>query len=176
MPDEAAVERFMTSTNALAWHARNDAGADMAETVPALIAAHPHYKTEIEAWRDRFGEMLSGEIAGSIALLDRLAERDTPLALLTNMAAETQTICFAPFTRTHLFHAIVVSGVEKIAKPDPRIYAITLERLGVRADETLFIDDAPANVVGAEQAGLAAHLFTTPAKLAQALAELGLVD
>ncbi len=155
---------------------RNDAGADMAETVPALIAAHPQYKAEILAWRDRFGEMISGEIAGSIALLDQLAARNTPLALLTNMAAETQDVCFAHFTRRHLFKTVVVSGVEKIAKPNTAIYAMTLERMGARADETLFIDDSPANIAGAERAGLAAHLFTSPGKLAQALAEMGLVD
>ncbi len=154
---------------------RNDAGADMAKTVPALIAAHPHYKAEIEAWRDRFGEMISGEIPGSIALLDKLAARGVLLALLTNMAEETQAVCFAPFTRRHLFRTIVVSGVEKIAKPDAAIYAMTLERMGARADETLFIDDSPANIAGAERAGLATHLFTTPGKLAEALAEADLV-
>jgi HAD superfamily hydrolase (TIGR01509 family) len=176
MPDEAGIERFLTSTDALGWHARNDAGADMAETVPALIAAHPHYKAEIEAWRDRFGEMVSGELPDSIAVLDRLAAQGTPLALLTNMAAETQDVCFAPFTRRHLFKTIVVSGVEKVAKPEAAIYAMTLDRMGARANETLFIDDSPANIAGAERVGLAAHLFTSAGKLTQALAEAGLCD
>jgi 2-haloacid dehalogenase len=175
LPDEAAIERFLAETDALAWHMRNDAGADMAVSVPALIAAHPRYRAEIEAWRDRFGEMISGEIAGSIALLDQLAARGTPLALLTNMAEETQAVCFAPFTRRHLFRTVVVSGVEKIAKPDKRIYDMTLERMGARADETLFIDDSPANIAGAAQAGLATHLFTSPEKLAEALADSGLL-
>jgi 2-haloacid dehalogenase len=119
--------------------------------------------------------MLSGEIAGSVALLDQLAAKGVPLGMLTNMAVETQEVCFAPFTRRHLFMTVVVSGVEKIAKPDPAIYALTLDRMGAEASETLFIDDSPANVSGAERAGLAAHLFTSPENLTRTLAEAGLL-
>jgi HAD superfamily hydrolase (TIGR01509 family) len=78
-------------------------------------------------------------------------------------------------TRLHLFKTIVVSGVEKIAKPDRRIYDMTLDRMGARAAETLFIDDSAANIAGAAQAGLATHLFTGPEKLTEALADAGLL-
>ena len=49
---------------------------------------------------------------------------------------------------------VVDGGVIGILKPDPRIYGIALEHLGVRADECVFIDDQPFNIEGAQQAGL----------------------
>jgi 2-haloacid dehalogenase/putative hydrolase of the HAD superfamily len=173
--DEAAMERFLAEAVTLDWHQHNDAGALMADTLPPLIARHPHYEAEIRAWGDRYTETISGEIEGSVALLDELAVRNIPPALLTNMPADQQDACLRHCTRLHLFKSIVVSGVEKIAKPDKRIYDMTLERMGTRADETLFIDDSAANIAGAARAGLATHLFMSPEKLAEALAEFGLL-
>jgi HAD superfamily hydrolase (TIGR01549 family) len=173
--DHDEMERFLGEVLTLDWHARNDGGALMDDTIPALIAAHPRYEAEIRAFQGRYTETIDGEIEGSVALLDRLAARGAPLGLLTNMPADQQDACFRHCTRLHLFQAIVVSGVEKIAKPDPRIYALALERLGVRAEETLFVDDSPRNVKGAARAGLAAHRFTTPEALGEALAEAGLL-
>jgi 2-haloacid dehalogenase/putative hydrolase of the HAD superfamily len=173
--DDAAMERFLAEAVTLDWHQQNDGGALMADTLPPLIARHPHYETEIRAWGDRYTETISGEIEGSVALLDQLAARNIPLALLTNMPADQQDACLRHCTRLHLFKTIVVSGVEKIAKPDRRIYDMTLDRMGARAAETLFIDDSAANIAGAAQAGLATHLFTGPEKLTEALADAGLL-
>lgn len=49
---------------------------------------------------------------------------------------------------------VVDGGIVGILKPDPRIYEIALDRLGTAPDETVFIDDQPFNIEGAEQAGL----------------------
>ncbi|HSD83197.1 MAG TPA: HAD family phosphatase, partial [Anaerolineae bacterium] len=52
------------------------------------------------------------------------------------------------------FDVIVISAEEKIAKPDPRLYLLTLERLGVQADEAIFLDDVSENVFAAQTLGL----------------------
>ncbi|MGE3304254.1 MAG: HAD family hydrolase [Hyphomonadaceae bacterium] len=173
--DPAEMERFLAEVLTMEWHIPNDSGVVMGERVAALAARHPHYADEIAAFQARYAETIAGEIEGSIALLDKLAAAGAPLGLLTNMPLDQQEACFSHCTRLHLFKAIVVSGAEKISKPDPRIYALALERLGADAAETLFVDDSPANVAGAERAGLAAHLFTSPAKLGQALEAAGLI-
>jgi putative hydrolase of the HAD superfamily len=67
------------------------------------------------------------------------------------------------------FGVIVSSAAVGITKPDPRIYALTLERLGVQAGEALFVDDNPKLAEGARTAGLAAIHFVNPESL---LAEL----
>jgi putative hydrolase of the HAD superfamily len=90
------------------------------------------------------------------------------LALLTNNVREWQ-----PLWRTEhldeLFETIVDSGFVGLRKPDPRIYALTLERLGLRAEECVFVDDLAPNVDAARELGFHAVLF---ADAEQAIAEI----
>jgi epoxide hydrolase-like predicted phosphatase len=72
------------------------------------------------------------------------------------------------------FDAVVISGREGIMKPDPAAYRLALERLGTRAEETVFVDDTARNVAAAERLGLRALRFTGVAALREALSELGL--
>lgn len=85
--------------------------------------------------------------------------RGVATALLTNNARE-----FAAFWRPllpldELFDDVVDSSEVGMRKPDPRIFELSLERLGVTAGRTAFVDDAPGNVEGARRAGLQAVLI-----------------
>jgi HAD superfamily hydrolase (TIGR01509 family) len=57
------------------------------------------------------------------------------------------------------FDVIVFSAEEKVCKPHPQIFNIALEKLGVRASSTLFVDDKPKNIEGAKQLGVHAVLY-----------------
>ena len=72
------------------------------------------------------------------------------------------------------FADIVVSGEEKMVKPDAAIYRLALSRFGLNADEAVFIDDNAANVAGAEAIGLPAILFTDAGSLRVSLRAMGL--
>lgn len=81
--------------------------------------------------------------------------------LLTNNAKE-----FEPFWRPvlpldELFDDVIDSSAVGLRKPDPRIYQLALERLGVAAEDAVFIDDAPGNVEGARAVGMKAVLIGT---------------
>ena len=54
------------------------------------------------------------------------------------------------------FEHVIESSKAGVRKPDPRIFALACERLGVEAGRTAFIDDFEGNVVGARAAGLLA--------------------
>ena len=69
----------------------------------------------------------------------------------------------------------MVSGDEKLVKPDPAIYELCLKRNNLPAAECLFIDDSEKNVRGAEVVGIRAHHFTTPEKLKAALKGWGVL-
>lgn len=69
----------------------------------------------------------------------------------------------------NLCDVVVYSHEEGMQKPDPRFYRVVTGRLGVEPEEALFLDDKPACVEGARQAGLTAVLF---ADNAQAIADL----
>jgi len=72
------------------------------------------------------------------------------------------------------FDVIVVSGCEGLMKPDPAIYALALERLGVRAEEAIFLDDFQRNIAAARQVGLHALSFRGLSLLRKQLRELGI--
>ena len=68
---------------------------------------------------------------------------------------------------TSMVELAIYSHEEGIHKPDPRIFAIATERLGIPPAEIVFLDDAPANVDAARACGLQAVLFTsTPQAIA----------
>ena len=73
------------------------------------------------------------------------------------------------------FRDVVVSGVEKLAKPDPAIYRLAQRRFGHTPGELFFIDDNPANVAAARACGWQASLFTDAASLERELLSRGLL-
>jgi putative hydrolase of the HAD superfamily len=90
-------------------------------------------------------------------------------ALLSNSWVGARREEEARFHFAAMTDLIVYSHESGCAKPDPRIFALTCERLGVQPEETVFLDDVPANVAAAQASGLRAILFTGTA---QAIAEI----
>lgn len=175
IPEPDRLERFLRDVCPLSWHRLHDSGVPMGVTIPRRQAEFPEFADEIAAWKTRFGEMITGPIAGTVALARRLKTAGVPMAVLTNMPSEMVETCFGPFGLKPLFDAIVVSGDEGCAKPDPAIYRLALERLGGLAPEAvLFVDDMPDNIEAARALGFEVHLFEEPDGLARRMRALGL--
>ncbi len=159
------------------WHFQHDAGRDFAETSAELTALHPHHAELIAAWGPRFLESIGDPVPGMRALVDELEARGVPLYAITNFSHEF----WPPFRAREAamfdrFRDVVVSGAEKLVKPDAAIYRLALDRFGLEAERTVFIDDNAANVAGASDVGLIALHFTGEPKLRGELAGLGLLD
>jgi 2-haloacid dehalogenase len=157
--DPAELERFVTTVITPEWHFQSDAGRPLDEMVAERIAEYPEHETLIRAYSVRFNETIPGPVEGMIALVEELHDAGVPMFVITNFGHEfwhqfrpTQPV----FER---FRDIVVSGTEKMAKPDPAIYRLALERFGLTADEALFIDDRADNIAGAESVGIVGHVF-----------------
>lgn len=75
-----------------------------------------------------------------------------------------------------LFDEIVLSADLGVVKPDPEIYYRTLDKLGARPSETVFIDDRQPNVDAANKLEIAGVLFTNTANLKGQLAALGVAS
>ena len=157
------------------WHFEADAGRSLADMVPERIALYPDFEAEIRAYAARFNETIPGPVPGSHALVERLDARGMPLFAITNFGAEF----WAGFRPTapifDRFGQIVVSGEEKLAKPDPAIFALAQGRFGKPAEAMLFIDDNPANVETAAACGWQVHHFTQAPALEAELASRGLI-
>ena len=158
----------------LDWHNEFDSGRSFADGVAELVARHPRYWREITAYDVRWCETIVGVNARMVAILDELAEADTPLFAITNFSAEKFVSVVPDFPFLERFDGVVVSGVEKLVKPDPRIFKLFLERYGLAADSCVFIDDSALNVAAAQKVGMSALHFTDADKLRGELIGLGL--
>jgi epoxide hydrolase-like predicted phosphatase len=110
-----------------------------------------------------------------LSLVDLIRRLHGPYqtAVISNAFDNLHRVLTEEFPIADAFDVIVGSAYEGIMKPEPEIYRLTLARLGRRPEEAVFIDDAPANVAGAEAVGMAAIHFMPALDLPAALAELG---
>jgi 2-haloacid dehalogenase len=176
LPDEAAVERFLTQVCTAEWNAAQDAGRSWADAVAEATARFPDHAELIAAYDERWPETIGGEITGTVAVVRDLRERGLPMYALTNWSGEKFDLTFPMFEWLSWFDGIVVSGREGVVKPDPRIFAILLDRYRLDPPSTLYVDDVEANVDAARDAGMAGVLFTEPDRLRSDLRGLGLLS
>ena len=85
-------------------------------------------------------------------------------AILTNAGSDFRATFGQAYTLESFVDQLIISAEEGLAKPDPQLYHLALERLGVTAEETLFVDDIPENVAAAQAAGLNALLHQNSAQ------------
>ena len=157
--DPVELDWFLQHVVTKAWHFQHDTGRPAAETTAELCAAYPAYRPLIDAYVPRWLETVPGPLPGMIALVDDLASADVPLFAITNFSAEFWPRFRATAPVFDRFRDIVVSGVERMTKPDLAIYALALTRFGLAAHDALFIDDRADNVAAAVAAGMAGHVF-----------------
>ena len=175
LPDDAAIRAFLEEVDFFAWNLELDRGADFDVAVPALSAQFPHRAALIAAYRARWNDSVTGEIAGSVAILRALRRAGVPVYAITNFSGEKWREAQARFDfLREAFIDVVVSADEGLIKPDARIYERLLTRNGLKAADCVFIDDSPHNVAGAKAVGMDAVLFTDPATLERDLRARGL--
>ena len=177
IPDGDALDAFLRDVVTHDWHFQHDAGRDFADTSAELIAEHPHHAELIAHWGPRFLESIGDPIPGMHALVAELDDAGVPLYAITNFSHE-----FWPSFRQReaalfdRFRDVVVSGAEKLVKPDAAIYHLALARFCLAPEQAVFIDDNEANVAGAAEVGMIALHFTGEPKLRRELQALGLLD
>jgi 2-haloacid dehalogenase len=160
-----------------AWNYAQDAGRSWADAEAAATASHPHLAEEIAAYRPNFALSLRGLVPGTAGILRALHERGVRLVALTNWSAETIHHLPEVFPEVvALFDDIVVSGAERVAKPDPEIFRILARRLGHPVAGIFYVDDSIRNVDAARAAGMDAVHFTDARALRTELQARGLVD
>jgi 2-haloacid dehalogenase len=173
--DEAAMEDFLARICPPEWNHQLDQGKPFAQAVAERQRLFPEHADLIALWHHGWPQMLREEIGDTVEILRELRERGTRLLALTNWSAETFPIARARFPFLGWFEDIVVSGEVGMAKPDPRIFELTIRRTGLEPAATLFTDDSPRNVEAARGSGLRAELFRDPAGLRATLREAGLL-
>ncbi len=174
IPQGEALDAFLRDVVNEEWHFQHDAGRRFAETSEELVAKFPQHAELIGHWGPRFLESIGDPIPGMHDLVADLDSAGVPLYAITNFSGE-----FFPELRRRdaflfdRFRDIVVSGDEKLVKPDPAIYRLALDRFGVKAEQAVFVDDNAANIESAAKLGIQAILFADETTLRVKLRALG---
>ncbi len=174
-PDEASIAAFFEEIGFYAWNLENDRGRPWDQAVAELSAEFPQHAELIALAHREWAAGVRGPIAGTVEILRRLKSAGVPLYAITNFSSEKwrETLPRFEFLRES-FLDVVVSGDEKMVKPDPRIYELLLKRNGLKAEDCVFVDDSLVNVEGARAVGLQAIRFQSPEALERELRALGL--
>ena len=176
LPDETSVERFLAEVCTPSWNAAQDAGRDWDEAVATLTARFPEHADLIRAYHERWPEMVSGVFEDTVAVLRELRAAGVPTYALTNFSATKWEIAVERWSVLREFDGAVVSGRERVTKPDPAIYRLLLERYGLAPRTTFFTDDTLANVEAARRLGLRAELFVGADALRAQLVAAGVLS
>jgi 2-haloacid dehalogenase len=173
--DHEAVERFLEEIGFSEWNLKQDEGRPFAAAVAELSGQFPQHADLIKAFDERWEESMGGEIQPTVEILYALKRAGHALYGLSNWSSETFRRIRHKYAFLELFDAIVLSGEVKVAKPDPRIYSVLLDKINRPAEECLFIDDSEANVAAARRLGFRTIRFESAEQLGSELRRLGLL-
>lgn len=156
------------------WNQAMDAGdSSWAEAEASAIERCPHWRDAIVAYRPNFRLSLSGGLEGTHRIIDELRAADIPVYGLTNWSAELFPIAYEVLPVLQQLDDIIVSGIERIAKPDPRIWRVLSNRTERAPHDLVFTDDSPVNIASASAVGIDAIRFEDPGQLRTALVDRG---
>ena len=164
-PDLEAVDSFLEEIQFLEWNSRQDAGRSFKEGVEALSKEFPHYAGLIQAYDEHWEESITDTIYGTVEIVKGLNQAGYTLHLLTNFSKEKFDLIRDRYEFLNLFTTIIVSAEHKLIKPDPRLFEVTLQLIGMSPEECLFIDDSPANIKSAQDLGFHTIHFKSPEAL-----------
>lgn len=174
--EEEEMEYFLTEVCKPSWNHQMDEGKPFAEAVEELTKEFPKYALDIKAYHERWDEMLSGTINGTVEILYKLTRSaNFKMLALTNWSAETIPVAYRRYPLFSCFEGIVVSGDVKMAKPESPIFEHLIAQFSVNPSKAIFIDDSLPNIKTAESLGFNAIHFQSPDQLAATLNSMGIV-
>lgn len=171
---EEEMDYFLNNIATMKWNVEQDRGRTLAEATEILQAQHPEYADQIALYYDQWSVMLKGAIDANVEVL-RALHGKYKLYGLTNWSAETFPYAYDHYDFFKLFDGIVVSGTEKLIKPDERIYNVLLDRYHLNASECLFIDDNLDNIKAAQALDFNTIHLTPETNLHEEMIKLGLL-
>lgn len=169
---EEKAEWFLQNVCTYTWNTQHDGGKPVAEGTAELIAQFPEWEKEIRMYYGCFEQMIGGQIEGMYELITGLKQRGYHVYGLTNWSGETYPLVRHKYPIFDLMEGMVVSGDEKMLKPNAEIFELLLQRYGLKAEESVFIDDNANNCQGARNVGLQAIQFKDARSLAEELEKI----
>jgi 2-haloacid dehalogenase len=172
---EAEMEACLDQIGFASWNAEQDRGRGWSDALLWAETERPDHAHVFRAYAEGLDAAHDERVPGTTELIERLDARGVALFGLTNAALAS----FEAVRRTapviDRMRDVVISSQEGLIKPDPAIFRLCLDRNGLTASETLFVDDSVSNCRAAEGIGIVAHHFTSAEALEGDLTKLGLL-
>ena len=170
---EEEIDAFFREVGFRSWNADQDRGGrTWADAVEQLAGQFPHRRQLISAYHEFWEDSIAGPIDETVRIVERLRAKGFRLVGLSNWSAEKFKLTRERYDLFKLFDDIIISGEVKTMKPEREIFEIALRKLGLRAEECLFIDDAAKNAEAAEALGFQVIRFRSASQLEQELRQL----
>jgi len=171
---EEEMEWFLSEICTYEWNVQQDGGKTFNVATAELSAKYPKYSDKIALYYGRWEEMLGGELSDTVMIFNELKSAGMPVYALSNWSHEAFPVAYERYGFMKQFDGIVVSGYEKLLKPDHAIYRVLTSRYNVNPAESVYIDDNKANAEAAAELGFHAIHFHSAEELRYELRGLGL--
>jgi len=147
------------------WNVKQDAGRTIEEAESELIPKFPQYEREIKMYYKNHRKMIRGTFDLSIKVLEKLKKQNYECFVLSNWSAETFVDMTDDYPFLKLFDGLLISGEDKLMKPDSAIYELAINRFHLIPEETVFIDDKLENIEAANKLYLKTIHLIDPEKI-----------
>ncbi|CAN5397469.1 HAD family phosphatase [soil metagenome] len=167
---DALIEEFLREVATGDWNSQMDAGTLFQSAIDQRAAEFPEWREWLQMWRDEWPTMMRSAIPDMVELFYevlnvRRSGQLRGVLALSNWEANTFKIAKARFPFLSDFDARLISGEEKLIKPDPVFFKLLESRFGVDPKRAIFIDDLAKNIQVASSLGFQVHLFENAVKL-----------
>ena len=170
--DEQKYKYFLEEILTDEWYNEGDIGVPMEELIEKWSARYPEFAEAFRFYVDGFEDSISGEVPGMYELISGLKQRGYRTWGLSNWSWEMFQRILPKYRIFSLMEGMVISGKVHMLKPNPEIYEYFLERYSLKAEECVFIDDRPENIVGAALVGIKGIVFKDTEQLSAELEPL----
>jgi len=161
-PNSQEMEYFLSEICNDKWNIQQDAGRSIEEAERELIALFPEYTDKVKLYYKNHSKMIKGVFQKSVELLEELKKEGYLCYVLSNWSAETFLETKETFSFLSFFDGLIISGEEKLIKPDLKIYHLACERFDLIPENTIFIDDKIENIDSASRLKFQTIHLTNP--------------
>ncbi len=153
------------------WNIQQDAGRLIKDAEIVLIRDFPNYEKEIKLYYKNHRKMFRKIFKKSVDVLIDLKNKNYECYVLSNWSWETFQDMDKEYPFLNKFDGLIISGKEKLIKPDTRIYKLAINRFNLIPEETIFIDDKKENIEAAINLGFLTIHLTNPEIIKQKIDE-----
>ncbi len=169
--DVNEMEYFLNNICNDIWNNEQDAGRLINEAEINLISKFPNYKKEIKLYYPNHRKMIKNFYNSSVEVLDFLLKKNYECYVLSNWSAETFVGMKEEYPFLKKFNGLIISGEEKLCKPDKKIYELAIKRFNLNPKKTIFIDDKHENIIAAKYLNFQTIHLKDPYKIKEMINE-----